>query len=101
MNAESAPRGAVSTVLKDDLAGGFILASDTHGKISITNVLSSDLETAKCDLDKNRVVITNELSCLISSSVSDTELSYLLNSTSNIQDQVNFKASIEYVDSTF
>jgi Chaperone of endosialidase/Phage T4 tail fibre len=63
---------------------------------------SSTVSTLQVNsLTPNRVVVSDGSDFLVSSGATSTEVDYLSGTTSNIQTQLNSKASISYVDTNF
>jgi len=71
-------------------ASASVTGTATIGTVSATNVTVSGVTTLNA-LNASRALITNATKEVVSSSVTDTELSYLSGVTSSIQTQINSK----------
>jgi hypothetical protein len=69
--------------------------TEVNSDTSIVNTLQVN------SLTPNKVIVSDSNNFLTSASASTTEVNYLLGTTSNIQTQINSKASTSYVDTNF
>lgn len=69
--------------------------TEVNSDTSVVNTLQIN------SLTPNKAVVSDSNNFLVSASASTTEVNYLLGTTSNIQTQINSKATTSYVDTNF